>query len=86
MRGIIIKALIGCVFFFGIFTGGYLLGFQLGQDTPKTVLVKGVTGLEDKKPEQVDFGTFWQAWDVIDQEYLRHDKVANVDKVQGAVR
>ena len=86
MRKNLIKTSLFFLLILGIFSGGYLFGFQLGQSSPKTVLVRGVAGLEDPKSKEVDFGVFWQAWDLIDREYLRHDKSNSQDKVHGAVR
>ncbi|MEK7187394.1 MAG: S41 family peptidase [Patescibacteria group bacterium] len=87
MQRKLVKFLVLTLIVVGIGGTGYLFGLTVGQETPKTVLVQGVTGLEaGKTTAQVDFGVFWQAWDVINREYLKHDTINNQTKVYGAVR
>lgn len=74
---IVVAALLG---------SGFLFGFNAGVRVPKTIIVKGVGNLESQKPEAVDFGTFWQAWKTIDDEYLRSDSVGPKERVYGAIQ
>ncbi|MBS3903448.1 MAG: S41 family peptidase [Anaplasmataceae bacterium] len=76
---------IGAVLFL-IASTTYSLGFTEGQNSPKTILVKGLANLEENKPEEVDFGTFWQAWEIINQDYLRQDETKDQAKVYGAIQ
>jgi len=66
--------------------GTYNIGFSLGQNTPKTIQVEGVKNLTAGQSEEVDFGTFWQAWDIINKDYLKHGDIANEDRVYGAIQ
>jgi carboxyl-terminal processing protease len=63
--------------------GGYAWGYQSGRQVPETVIVKGVTNATGTVP--VDFGTFWQAWKLIDDEYLKSSGTKAQEKVYGAV-
>jgi len=68
------------------YSTAYDAGFKAGQDKPKTIIVKGLSDLETAKPEEVDFGTFWQAWALIDEEYLKADDVGSQERVYGAIK
>jgi len=70
----------------GFSGSGLILGYRIGQETPKTIIIHGLTNLDAGEPPATDFGTFWQAWSVINQNYLRDKDVATQDKVYGAIR
>lgn len=63
--------------------GGLVLGFEFGIRVPKTVVVKNITNIEGKN--NVDFGTFWEAWDTIGQLYLRNASTSDQNKIYGAI-
>ena len=66
--------------------GGFSLGFKVGQETPKTIVVRSVSNLGEGKPADADFGTFWQAWQIINDNYLRNKDVTTVAKLHGAIK
>lgn len=74
---------VALIIFFG---GGYFAGFAIGQITPKSIEIENLNHLEKDKPDSVDFSVFWQAWDLLDREYLKHDEGNAQEKVYGAVR
>src|SRR3989338_5331433 len=76
-------AVIAALVFLG---SGYALGFKAGREVPKNIVVSGVTNIDQKKPADVNFNVFWEAWDLIDRNYLRKDKIDSQDKIYGAVR
>jgi carboxyl-terminal processing protease len=65
---------------------GFYAGYHFGQYAPKVIVVQGVSNTSAGQPGSVDFGTFWQAWSVINDNYLRNTDVATQDKVYGAIR
>ena len=65
---------------------GFFWGYKIGRTVPETILVEGVGGLEEEKPESVDFGTFWQAWEEIDNTYLNSEKIDNQNRMYGAIK
>ena len=69
-----------------LFLAGFSFGFRAGESRPKTVIVQGVGGTENGQPESVDFGTFWQAWETIRENYLKDKDITNENKVYGAIR
>ncbi|MBI2623866.1 MAG: S41 family peptidase [Candidatus Liptonbacteria bacterium] len=78
--------LIGASLFAAIlFLGGGAVGYQVGTRTPKTIIVKEVTGTDGKETTDADFGTFWEAWETIDEMYLKAKDVKSSDRVHGAV-
>src|SRR3989344_1161261 len=68
-----------------LIAGGFTLGFSYGKQFPKVITIQGVTNLEDGKPVSVDFGNFWEAWQLIKENSLKED-VSDQDKVYGALR
>ncbi|MBI4085101.1 MAG: S41 family peptidase [Candidatus Liptonbacteria bacterium] len=64
---------------------GFFLGFRAGEMYPKTINITDLTNTSSGQPAAVNFGTFWQAWDVINKEYLNADKMNAQDKVYGAI-
>ena len=81
------------VFFIVIFivifvsaTGGaFYFGYQKGTENPKTVVIKGVGSIEEGRPESVDFGIFWDVWQVVKDKYVEADKLENQKLVYGAI-
>ncbi len=68
-----------------VFIGGYALGFRSGENHPKKILVEGVNNLTTTSTAAIDFGTFWQAWQVINDNYLKNQSTTNEDKLYGAI-
>ncbi|MBI4085912.1 MAG: S41 family peptidase [Candidatus Liptonbacteria bacterium] len=64
---------------------GFFIGFRAGEKFPKTVTVKELTNTTSGQPGSVDFGTFWQAWESINESYLKSKEVNSQDKVYGAI-
>jgi carboxyl-terminal processing protease len=63
---------------------GFYWGLQTGRQTPDVVLAKGVANIGDQTP--ADFRTFWDAWQAIDDNYLRAEKVNGQTRVYGAIK
>ncbi len=66
--------------------GTFLLGYEAGTHEPKNIIVRGAANLEPNEPVPADFSTFWQAWQLINDEYLKNAEVANMTKVEGAIK
>ncbi len=69
-----------------LLVSGFALGFRYGKMFPQTITVAEVSGISSGQPTSVNFGTFWQAWDTINKNYLRASKINAQDKVYGAIR
>lgn len=78
---IIIAALAGAA----ILASGFALGFKFGKIYPENITVTELSNTSSGQPSSVNFGTFWQAWDVVNKNYLRADKITTQDKVYGAI-
>ncbi len=63
---------------------GFYWGLKTGRQTPEIVLAKGVANIGDQAP--ADFRTFWDAWQTIDDNYLRAEKVDGQTRVYGAIK
>jgi carboxyl-terminal processing protease len=64
--------------------GGFAAGYFKGQQTPKRITVSGVKNLTSTSTA-ADFGTFWEAWNVINDKYLRATSTKDQTKVEGAI-
>lgn len=64
---------------------GFFLGFRAGERFPKTVTVTELTNTSSGQPTAVDFGTFWQTWQSIDENYLKSKDISSQDRVYGAI-
>lgn len=83
-RKFIIGAII--VVFALVLTGAaFWFGFNTGTNFPQVLLVRGVTGVEPEEPVDADFGVFWQAWQMINDNYVKADEVGGREKVYGAI-
>jgi carboxyl-terminal processing protease len=65
--------------------GVFQAGVSYGEKHPQTLLVRGVNNLEATSTP-ADFSTFWQAWNLIDEKYLRQGEVNGQEKVYGAIQ
>ncbi|MEK7195327.1 MAG: S41 family peptidase [Patescibacteria group bacterium] len=63
---------------------GFLFGLRIGEKNPKTIIIKGVSNMESSEVN-VDFGTFWQAWSLINEEYLKAGDISGEKKTMGAI-
>ncbi|MDO8504298.1 MAG: S41 family peptidase [Candidatus Liptonbacteria bacterium] len=63
---------------------GYIWGLRVGKAIPEIVIAKGVSNVENQT--SADFRTFWEAWKIIDDSYLRAEKVDGQARVYGAIR
>jgi carboxyl-terminal processing protease len=69
-----------------LFGSGFLFGFRYGEKFPQTLIIKGVANLEAGKPPPVDFSAFWQAWQLIHENYLNDKEVSDQERVYGAIQ
>ncbi len=80
-------------FFTGIFIaivmmaiGVFYLGYELGRANPKLVEVRNIENISADMEAKVNFGTFWEAWDVLRNEHLKGEEAKNQDLVYGAIK
>lgn len=78
-----IIVLVGLVVLAGVFWAGIRVGERY---YPSIKLVKGLKNLETTKPADVDFNLFWDAWRLIQSDYLKSGKLDSQKMVYGAVR
>lgn len=60
-------------------------GFNYGQNYPKNLVIQGVANIEDQSGGWADFSVFWQAWKLIEDNYLKNGDVNRQERVYGAV-
>jgi carboxyl-terminal processing protease len=67
---------------------GFWLGWVEGAKHPKNVLVEQATNItppQGASTSLANFGTFWEAWQDINNLYLRNPDVSSTAKVYGAI-
>ncbi|MEK7634365.1 MAG: S41 family peptidase [Patescibacteria group bacterium] len=78
---IVVIALIGGVFYFG-----YSFGFKKGTEKPQTLIIRGVSNIENGQIiKDVDFSLFWESWKILKDKFVDAEKVNNQTLVYGAI-
>jgi len=62
---------------------GFSLGLQVGEERGSTLVIDGVSNIENQT--SADFDLFWQAWKLVERDYLKSDEITNEKRVYGAV-
>lgn len=86
MKNKIINTLLIVIAVSALLGSGFLLGFKFGKKFPEILLVRGVQNVEVDSSNNVDFGVFWQTWQLINDNYLRAKNITNQDKLRGAIK
>lgn len=63
----------------------FSVGFSIGQNQPKHVIVEGVENLEREGGDPVDFSLFWEVWDELEESYVGADSIDRQNMVYGAI-
>ncbi len=65
---------------------GFWFGFVSGKKVSKNVTVVGATNMGlDSSSSVADFNVFWQAWQDVNDLYLKNPDISNQNKMYGAV-
>jgi len=64
---------------------GYYSGYSRGTETPKNIVIKGVSNIETGAKEDFDFSIFWQAWDLLKSNHIKGAELKDQDLIYGAV-
>ncbi|MEK7606011.1 MAG: S41 family peptidase [Patescibacteria group bacterium] len=83
MRGGLLKKITQFVAVAVLFLwAGYFFGRA---SVPASNSVSGVTGMNEGKPENIDFEPFWEAWSILDEKYSGGGETTQDEKVWGAI-
>lgn len=79
---LLVLIILGSVFFSGLFLGKATI--------PESQKVSNLSNIENGMPDDVDFATFWRAWNLIEDNYVPRKNgtstiVTTADKVDGAI-
>jgi len=61
-------------------------GFAIGRFFPQKIVIKGVDNIEDGVIKNINFGTFWEAWQKIKDNYLRDKELNDQQMIYGATK
>src|SRR5581483_1497663 len=64
---------------------GFWLGWSAGRKYPTDLVVTGAINIGPNASNTADFSAFWQAWQDINDLYLRNPDVSGTAKVYGAI-
>ena len=64
---------------------GYWFGYGDGRNVPKNVVISDVANMQAPSSTNADFSTFWEAWQTINDLYLRNPSTTQQQKVYGAI-
>jgi carboxyl-terminal processing protease len=84
----VIETTVAVVVGVALLGGGFWFGWAEGVQHPKAVLVSQATNIAPPPGSSTtlaDFGTFWEAWQDINDLYLRNPDVSSTAKVYGAI-
>lgn len=63
------------------------MGFNQGRKQSDTIVIEGVSDLNQNGSETASFGTFWEVWKIIDERLFAGSKgVGDQEKIYGAAR
>ncbi len=71
--------------------GAFFIGYRQGQmNVPAVDTITGLSNMTAGEPNNVDFGPFWQAWNIISEKYVAANSTTTAtttdqDKVYGAI-
>ncbi len=69
----------------GLLISGIWLGYAAGRKVPENIMVTGVANIDTPTSTAANFGTFWEAWQVIKDNYLREPSTTPQQKVYGSI-
>ncbi len=64
---------------------GFWLGWNAGSNAPQNITVTGVTNMTPTASTTADFSVFWQAWQDINDYYLRAPSTTDQQRMYGAI-
>lgn len=71
------------LFFSAIF---FIFGFSVGRDHPIENVPFDYAKVHNKEgSESVDFGLFWEVWDLVKEKYVDHDNLKAQEMIYGAI-
>ncbi len=65
--------------------GGFSAGWQAGSNNPKNIIITDASNIASTSTEAGDMTGFWEAWQTINENYLRNPDIKPQDKVNGAI-
>ena len=82
-----LETVIAVVLAFALIASGFWLGWASGRAYPENIEVTGATNLtgNGSTTAPADFAVFWQAWQDINDLYLRNPSTTPQQKVDGAI-
>lgn len=70
---------------FALTGSGYFWGYRIGSENPRKIIAQGVTGI-DSRTQNGDFNTFWETWELIDNNHLKSDEISGKERIYGAIK
>jgi len=78
VSGIVLASLV-------LICAGFYSGNKYGANTPKNIVISGVSNMEAGVKKDADFSIFWQAWDMLKSNHIKGADLKDQDLIYGAV-
>lgn len=79
--GLTIAAVLAAGF---LIVSGFAFGFETGRRAPTPIVIREATST-DQSSSTVDLGSYWEAWSLVNDNFLKNPDISNETKVQGSV-
>lgn len=83
---ILVIALSALIFVLTISSLAYSLGFNVGHNKPKEIVIEGVLNAETQTKEPIDFNLFWEAWELLERKHVDSEEFTSQDMLEGAIK
>ncbi len=78
VSGIILASLV-------LIGAGFYSGYTYSSENPKNIVIRGAANIDSNEASSVDFGVFWQAWNLLKSTYIDGANLNDKDLMYGAI-
>lgn len=78
------KNQITAILLIAVIAGVAFGSYQLGTLRPKNIIVKGVDNVQNGEINNVNFGIYWQVWELLKENHLKADEIDNQELIYGS--
>lgn len=80
-----LRIVLGIIVGIALLGGAFFAGFRYGERFPQNLIIKGAKNMDSASSTATDFSTFWQAWQTVNDNYLKNKGISGKDKLYGSI-